>query len=89
MPTTPPRWENLEHAARDAYESYGASVGWKNYRGDAMPAWNALPMPIKQAWGAAVKSTLAKAYRIMAHDLIEHIRNDADRNAAELETKGN
>lgn len=85
----PVRWENLEHAARDAYEAYSDEVEWKNYLGTPMPQWDALPTPIKQAWAAAARRTLSKAYRIIAHHLIEHIRQDVEQNARALEQKGN
>jgi hypothetical protein len=38
---------------RIAYEAYGDRAGWKNYRGDAMPAWADLPPPIRLCWEAA------------------------------------
>jgi hypothetical protein len=81
------RWDNLEEAARDCYEAYGESTRWKNHQGNTMPMWADLPQAIKAAWMAVVRRILSKAYRIVAHDLIEHIQNDCDKNCAQL-TKG-
>lgn len=39
--------------ARKAYAAYGASTGNKNFRGDPMPTFDALPDAIKAAWRAA------------------------------------
>jgi hypothetical protein len=36
-----------------AYEAYGEAVGHKNYQGNPMPNWYALPAAINQAWRAA------------------------------------
>lgn len=40
--------------SREAYEAYAKSTGNKNYQGLPMPAFDALPDAIKQAWNAAV-----------------------------------
>lgn len=42
-----------EKLARTAYRAYGESTGWKNFRGDPMPEYDALPAPIQAAWRAA------------------------------------
>jgi hypothetical protein len=36
-----------------AYEAYGVAVDHKNYQGNPMPNWFALPARISQAWQAA------------------------------------
>jgi hypothetical protein len=41
--------------AASAYRAYAASTGNKNFRGDPMPEWDALPQPIRTAWEAAVR----------------------------------
>lgn len=76
------RWGNLEDAARDAYTAFCDSFEKK-------PDWAALPHPTKVAWGAAVQRTLAKAYRIIANDLIEGIRDEVSRQAKLMDSEGN
>lgn len=39
--------------AQIAYRAYGESTGFKNFRGDPMPEWDALPDAIQVAWVAA------------------------------------
>jgi hypothetical protein len=41
--------------AASAYRAYAASTGNKNFRGDPMPGFDDLPLPIKTAWEAAVR----------------------------------
>lgn len=41
--------------AASAYAAYGHSTGNKNFRGDPMPRWDQLPVPIRTAWEAAVR----------------------------------
>ena len=41
---------SLEEAA---YQAYGESTEWKNFRGDKMPEWEELPESIQKAWRAA------------------------------------
>lgn len=41
--------------AASAYRAYAASTGNKNFRGDPMPEFDALPAAIKVAWEAAVR----------------------------------
>ena len=79
------RWENLADAARDAYEAYGNDTDWKSFQGARMPAWRELPPKIQHAWGASVRRILAKAYRIMANDLSQHIQEDCRQNIEALE----
>lgn len=47
------------HAAACGYRAYAASTGNKNFRGEPMPEFEALPIPIKTAWEAAVRHVLA------------------------------
>ena len=42
-----------ESRARIAYIAYGRVTGFKNFRGDPMPAFDDLPDQIRQAWEAA------------------------------------
>lgn len=39
--------------AKEAYNAYGETTGFKNYMGGDMPAWDYLPVEIKGAWKAA------------------------------------
>jgi hypothetical protein len=41
--------------AASAYRAYAASTGNKNFRGEPMPEFDALPQPIRTAWEAAVR----------------------------------
>lgn len=41
--------------AASAYRAYAASTGNKNFRGEPMPTFDALPQPIRTAWEAAVR----------------------------------
>lgn len=45
-------WSDI---ASSAYAAYGASTGNKNFRGDPMPRWDQLSIPIRTAWEAAVR----------------------------------
>lgn len=45
-------WSDI---AASAYRAYAASTGNKNYRGEPMPAFEALPTAIQTAWQAAVR----------------------------------
>ena len=45
-------WQEM---AASAYRAYAASTGNKNFRGDPMPAFDALPAAIQVAWEAAVR----------------------------------
>lgn len=38
---------------REGYEAYATSTGGKTFDGRDMPAWDALPMKIREAWSAA------------------------------------
>jgi hypothetical protein len=42
-----------ESRARIAYTAYGRVTGFKNFRGEPMPAFDDLPDQIKQAWTKA------------------------------------
>lgn len=48
MTTTTP-----ESRARIAYTAYGKVTGFKNFRGEDMPAFDDLPDQIRQAWERA------------------------------------
>jgi hypothetical protein len=45
-------WRDI---AASAYRAYAASTGNKNFRGEPMPAFDALPVSIQTAWEAAVR----------------------------------
>lgn len=40
--------------AKEAYGRYGATTSWKNFRGDPMPDFEALPETIQSAWVSAI-----------------------------------
>lgn len=76
------RWENIEDAARDAYEAY-------RKHDHLTLEWSALPHATKAGWCAAVRRTLTKAYRIVANDLIDGIREDVKRHEKLMDSEGN
>lgn len=45
---------SIEDLAKVAYNAYGTAVGFKNFRGDPMPAWENLGTTIQSAWIAAI-----------------------------------
>jgi hypothetical protein len=47
-----PPWRDI---AASAYRAYSASTDNKNFRGEEMPQWDALPQAIRIAWEAAVR----------------------------------
>lgn len=47
-----PAWTDV---AASAYRAYAASTGNKNFRGEPMPTFDALPLPIRTAWEAAAR----------------------------------
>lgn len=40
------------------YEAYAESTGGKTYDGRQMPAWDALPPHVQNAWAAAANSII-------------------------------
>lgn len=44
--------------AESAYNAYGKTTDFKNFQGNPMPAWNALPIGIQTAWKAAVNDVM-------------------------------
>jgi hypothetical protein len=48
--------EKADQLTIAAYAAYGASVGWKNFAGNAMPEWHELPPRIQEAWRASVRA---------------------------------
>ena len=47
-----------EYIAEQAYNAYAALTGNKNFRGDEMPAFGDLPLPIRTAWDVAVRQAV-------------------------------
>lgn len=45
-------WSDI---AESAYKAYAASTGNKNFQGNPMPEWSALPDTIRNAWEAAAR----------------------------------
>jgi hypothetical protein len=44
--------------AQMAYHAYGESTDFKNFQGNPMPIWGALPERIRAAWGCAVRAVI-------------------------------
>ena len=51
---------DMIEVAKTAYAAYGKSTGNKNFRGEEMPEWDALPPTIRHAWVAAVTAVIEK-----------------------------
>ena len=47
-------------AAQALYEAYAGVTDWKNFRGEPMPKFDALPDVIKAAWAAANDQAVAR-----------------------------
>ena len=50
----------MEDFGKEAYIGYGESVGWKNIRGESMPAWEQLPTSVQLAWKSAAQVVIFK-----------------------------
>lgn len=53
---------DYEQLATEAYVVYGVTVDNKNYQGLPMPAWEALPEKIRNAWIATAKYLYEAGY---------------------------
>lgn len=51
--------------AQIAYAAYAESTGGKNFRGEDMPAFDALPGAIKEAWAAASDALYATFFSVL------------------------
>lgn len=49
--------------AQTAYQAYGDSAEWRNFRGEPMPSWPVLPPATRQHWVAAAAATRARVTR--------------------------
>lgn len=49
--------------AKMGYEAYSKSTGNKNFRGEEMPKWEALPEAIQTAWIAATEEIIDVAVK--------------------------
>lgn len=49
--------EDIERA-KYAYNAYGQTTDFKNFQGNPMPAWDALPPKIQEAWVNAAKGAV-------------------------------
>jgi len=49
--------------ARQAYYAYGSVTDFKNFQGNPMPEWEALPEKIQQAWMAAARFAWNEGYQ--------------------------
>ena len=61
-------------SAEHAYDVYGRSVDYKNFRGDPMPAFADLPDPIRAAW-SSVALTL---FGVSGLQAVEGVTPDGD-----------
>lgn len=64
----------MSELGRSQYEVYGASVGWKNFQGNPMPTWEALPDTIRSAWAAVARAS----ERRLSADAVERWLNEFD-----------
>ena len=46
--------------AREMYDVYGASAGWKNYAGLPMPTWETLTDAIRTHWTASARHAIER-----------------------------
>lgn len=54
----------IAQLARQLYDAYGQSAGWKNFQGNPMPTWEELPNNIRANWSASARECvrMAKSY---------------------------
>jgi hypothetical protein len=45
--------QQIDFIARQAYSAYGKTTGFKNFQGNPMPTFDALPAKIQDAWRSA------------------------------------
>lgn len=48
---------DISERAKELYEAYAASVGWKAFNGDRLKFYAEVPWRIKDAWEAVAKVT--------------------------------
>lgn len=56
--------------AQIAYHAYGQSTDFKNFQGNPMPEWEALPEAIQQAWEAAANAVGAALAQQQAEAIV-------------------
>lgn len=54
--------KTIRELAREAYHRYGAVTEFKNFKGDPMPEFDALPPTIVRAWEASVSADNGRPY---------------------------
>lgn len=47
-----------DELARKMYHAYGGHTNWKNFQGNPMPEWDALPANIQGAWRTAAREAV-------------------------------
>lgn len=52
--------DQVDDLGRLAYKSYAAVTDGKNFQGNPMPEWSALPATIRAAWVSAACAVAAK-----------------------------
>lgn len=55
--------------ARQAYNAYGRTTNFKNFKGDTLTAWENLPELVRVAWTAAIKYAMTTWVQSVAGDL--------------------
>lgn len=68
-------WEQIAHAA---YQAYAKTTDNKNFRGEEMPSFDALPEKIRDAWKSAVRGAVDYAVSIKLNGLAWHAINQND-----------
>jgi hypothetical protein len=61
-------WEEI---AAKAYDAYASVTGGRNFLGDPMPRWGALPDLIRRAWVAAAQSVAVSTLTIVMRARLE------------------
>jgi hypothetical protein len=59
--------------AQIAYRAYGDWSAWKTLQGNRLPDWGELPMPLQNAWTAAVETV---AIQVRKDELNTQKRSD-------------
>lgn len=61
-------WD-IDNLAKKAYNAYGRKVDFKNYQGNKMPDYYDLPLPIKEAWHAAVLFVISHMQSVLEKEI--------------------
>lgn len=58
--------EAWDSRAKAAYDMYGDAVGWRNFAGQPMPVWDALPRRIRAAWCLSTEKMWTSTFSLAA-----------------------